>query len=114
MSHKLDPKIYNLVRLKPHNLDVIIYAFKENFAETDQLWIFGSRVNMQARGGDIDLYIETAEKDPNIISERHSKFISAIWKKIGEQKIDVVINMINSETKLPIYSVALNTGVKLV
>ncbi len=110
----LNPEIYVKVRLKPEYLDVIVTAFKNNFLPTDRLWIFGSRANLQARGGDIDLYIETTDTNSESVYARKSKFISALWKKMGEQKIDVVLNMITDKLSLPIYEVAIKNGVRLI
>ncbi len=109
----LEQNIYQHVRLKPAALDAIVTAFKENFASTDHLWIFGSRVNMNARGGDIDLYIETSETDTKLIIKQRAKFVGAMWKSIGEQKIDVVIRLTMDQFHLPIYDEARNNGVQL-
>jgi hypothetical protein len=51
------------IRLSPIEIDHIIEAFKKHFPQGDGLWIFGSRVDMQAKGGDIDLYVETSLED---------------------------------------------------
>mgnify|MGYP000927279360 CR=1 FL=1 len=110
----LESKIYEKVRLKPKYLTAIVAAFKDNFLPTDRLWIFGSRVNLQARGGDIDLYIETADSDAELVTQRRIKFIAAVWKQIGEQKIDVIIKLTGSKFELPIYAVAVKEGVQLV
>lgn len=110
----LNPEIYAKVRLKPEYLDIIAMAFKNNFMPTDRLWIFGSRVNLQARGGDIDLYVETTDNNSESVYARKSKFISELWKNMGEQKIDVVLNMITDELSLPIYDVAIKHGVRLI
>ena len=51
------------------------------------IWLFGSRVDDQARGGDIDLLILSDKLD-------HSDKMSirlALYEHIGEQKIDLVI-----------------------
>lgn len=102
------------VRLKPYEIDAIIKSFREFFGKNDHLWIFGSRVNFEARGGDIDLYLETEMPQADIVVSKKTQFVVALYNQIGEQKIDVVINMINSNVKLPIYEVARQTGVQLV
>lgn len=114
MAHLLQSEIYKKVRLKPENLDVIVTAFNNNFKQGDSLWIFGSRVDLTARGGDIDLYIETSETDPDLLYDKKIKFTLEIWKGIGEQKIDVVLRLIKNDFELPIYNVALENGIKLV
>lgn len=80
-------EIYTKIRLSKSQIDVIISAFKNNFPNTDQLWIFGSRVGLTARGGDIDLYIETTVVDAKDVLDNKFKMISDIWSKIGGQKI---------------------------
>lgn len=112
MNNVLTPEIYAKVRLKPADLDAIVQAFKRHFSENDSLWIFGSRVDLQARGGDIDLYVET-KTDAKLAVEAKSKFVIDIWKQIGEQKIDVVINLLKDDFYLPIYDIAIKQGVKL-
>lgn len=112
MNNVLNQEIYAKVRLKPTELDAIVRAFKRHFSENDHLWIFGSRVDLQARGGDIDLYIETPADAKTAVASK-SKFIIDIWKQIGEQKIDVVINLLKDDFKLPIYDIAIKEGVKL-
>ena len=43
-----------------------------------------------------------------------SKFVIELWKKLGEQKIDVVVKCLSSDFELPIYKVARENGVLLV
>jgi hypothetical protein len=107
-------EIYDKVRLKPTQLDEIISSFKAYFENTDHLWIFGSRVDLQARGGDIDLYVETLETDIGLIYNRRTKFVVELCKKIGEQKVDVVIRLLKNDTHLAIYDEAIKRGIKLV
>lgn len=104
----------DLVRLKQYELDAIIELFQKYFDENDHLWVFGSRTNLTARGGDIDLYIETQISQADLVLSKKSKFVLALYEKIGEQKIDIVINMLTSKVKLPIHEVARQTGVLLV
>lgn len=114
MQNLIDPHIYQKIRLKPADLDAIVQAFKDHFASTDHLWIFGSRVNLSARGGDIDLYVETQEQDIEKIYTQKSKFVSCIWDQIGEQRIDIVVNFVNDDFEIPIYKIAIKNGVQLI
>jgi predicted nucleotidyltransferase len=54
------------VRLPDKDLDQIKVLFK-SFFNKDHLWLFGSRVNLSKKGGDIDLYIETSEPSFDIL-----------------------------------------------
>ncbi len=51
------------VRLEEWEIKEIIQSFKECFKENDHLWLFGSRVGFNKRGGDIDLYVEVMNFD---------------------------------------------------
>lgn len=101
------------MRLTQKEVELISRTFNRYFSSTDHLWLFGSRVNDASKGGDIDLYIETHEIDTNILLEKKLKFINELWQQLGEQKIDVVLNILSSGTQLPIYQVAKKEGVLL-
>ena len=90
----------------------IVQTFRQFFSEGDHIWLFGSRVDDAKRGGDIDLYIETQESDTSILRNQKIKFLVNLEKKIGEQKIDVVIK--TPQKTLPIHEEARATGVLLV
>jgi hypothetical protein len=108
-------QLSNKVRLEQSQYEAIILAFRSCFLANDHLWIFGSRTNLNARGGDIDLYIETNSLDVDDAYNRKSKFIDLIWEKIGEQKIDVVVNLLQMKHEtLAIYAVARTEGVQLI
>jgi len=77
------------------------------------LWVFGSRANLNARGGDIDLYVETTLSADEAV-ERERWFVAELYDKIGEQKIDVVLRLRSSDFHLPIYDVAREEGIQLV
>ena len=65
-------------------------TFKEVFGDGD-IYLFGSRVDDNKKGGDIDLYLVL--KDHSNLFEKKIKFLSRIKKELGEQKIDIVFNM---------------------
>lgn len=106
--------IYNQVRLSKSQIDAIIGAFQNNFNVGDHLWVFGSRADLMAKGGDIDLYIETNIPIAKDAIDKKFKMVSNIWRQIGEQKIDVVINMLNTNQDLEIYQHAREYGIQLV
>ena len=95
------------MRLTQKQIKAIDESFKEVF-KNGSIYLFGSRVDDSLRGGDIDLYIDT--KDLDNLFEKKINFLVSLKRKIGEQKIDVVISRDKSR---PIEKEALNQGIKL-
>ena len=77
------------MRIKSYQIQVIKSSFKKVFSN-GKIFLFGSRVDDFRKGGDIDLFIETDDKDN--LFEKKIKFLAQVKKAIGEQKIDVVFN----------------------
>ena len=77
------------MRLTIKEIEAIVTTFKEVFKEGN-IYLFGSRVDNSLKGGDIDLYINSDNRD-NLI-EKKIDFLVSLKRKIGEQKIDVVIS----------------------
>ncbi|MCE3230723.1 MAG: polymerase, beta domain protein region [Alphaproteobacteria bacterium] len=102
------------IRLAPSEVEAICETFRQFFAPEDHLWLFGSRANLKARGGDIDLYIETTIPDVSSVVDKKISFVTDLYDKIGEQKIDVVLRLLSSDFQLPIYDIAKQEGVQLV
>ena len=102
------------IRLTQYTIDAIKKSFVENFLPNDELWIFGSRVYPEKKGGDIDLYIESNIDDANVAVKKKLSFLVSIFKQIEEQKIDVVLNLKSLNHTLMIYDVAKKEGVRLV
>jgi predicted nucleotidyltransferase len=78
------------------------------------MWLFGSRVDDAKRGGDIDLYVESAEEDMALLVRQRLDFLAELNMELGEQKIDVVLNVPAKKLLLPIYEEAKKTGIQLV
>ncbi len=98
------------IRLTDTQVLAICAAFRSCFLPNDRIWLFGSRTNLNKRGGDIDLYIET-QKTSGEVNESKIHFLTKLETTLGEQKIDLVIKSGNFE--LPIYSVAKEEGIQL-
>jgi len=76
------------MRLNNFYKETIKSAFYSVFS-TGSVFVFGSRVDDNQKGGDIDLYLEINEK-PTL--EKKLKFLAKLKRRLGEQKIDVVFN----------------------
>lgn len=101
------------MRLTDKQRAIICATVAETFGATADVWLFGSRVDDSKRGGDIDLYIEPAAHNANELVEAKLRFLVEIHKRMGEQKIDVVIRRAGCEESLPIYRFAKQTGIRL-
>ena len=98
------------MRLSEQQISAIKKAFEATF-KTGDLYLFGSRIDDGARGGDIDLFVEPSSRlGAEIALRKKIDFLLAIKSGIGEQKVDVVID--TGEGK-QIEVEARNTGVKL-
>ncbi len=102
------------VRLSDHDLDALERCFKKHFLHEDRLWLFGSRADLAKKGGDIDLYVETYAKNVDLAIKIKSDFLNELEELIGEQKIDVVINMMLNPYPLPIHEIAKTKGVRII
>ena len=100
------------VRLTQQNVESIQKAFVEIFMSSDHLWIFGSRTDLNKRGGDIDLYIET-EFTSQEAFDKKIKFAVLLINTIGDQKIDIVVKY-KDAADTDIYMEAKKTGILLV
>lgn len=100
------------MRLSQSQKSIISNTLREHFGQNSRIMLFGSRVDDQAKGGDIDLYIEPEPMQPDQLVEARLKALVALHRQLGEQKIDLVINR-KTATQLPIYQIAQQTGVPL-
>jgi len=95
------------MRLTNYEISSIKETFKKIF-KSGNIYLFGSRVDDNQKGGDIDLYIDSINTDNRL--EKKIDFLVLLKQKIGDQKIDVVIS--KDKTKV-IEQEALKYGVRL-
>jgi predicted nucleotidyltransferase len=84
----------------------IIRRCIQSFDPQARIYLFGSRVNDNARGGDIDLLIISDKI--NFVDKIKLKVM--IFKEIEEQKIDMLITR---DSKKPFVKLAMHEGVQL-
>ena len=99
------------MRLTPEQAAIIRSAAAEVFGSDARVWLFGSRVDDDKRGGDIDLYLETAQTSSSAI-RRQARLWSLLQQKLGEQRIDIVVRAAGTRSQ-PIHEIARLTGVPL-
>jgi hypothetical protein len=99
------------VRLRDWEVEAVIETFNDCFNAEDELWLFGSRANLSKKGGDIDLFIDSKMGDVGKILEAKIDFLVKLKRKIGVQKIDVVLKY--DEDDLFVFRVARAEGVRL-
>ena len=95
------------MRITEHEKKVIVEAVKNTDPDA-KVWLFGSRVDDNKKGGDIDIAIFSDK-----INKEVMKVIQVrryICSRIGEQKIDIVTTSDGSEA---IFKLALEEGVAL-
>jgi predicted nucleotidyltransferase len=97
------------MRLTDFEKNTIKKIAKNIFGTYVKIFLFGSRVDDSIKGGDIDLFIETA----NLASLQDKiSFISKLKLKLGDQKIDVVVNSPEQKAKR-IFRVAKENGIEI-
>ena len=76
-----------------------------------RIWLFGSRVDDTARGGDIDLMIETEKTLLNRVSAL-CRLEGSLVMKLGNRKIDIILKDARTP-EAPIHRAARENGVLL-
>lgn len=101
------------MRLTPEERAVLCEAARCRFGAAAQVRLFGSRLDDSRRGGDIDLLIDTPLTDPAAIVDAHLGFLADVYSRLGERKVDVLIDYPGRQTDAPIYAIARAQGVLL-
>lgn len=76
------------MRLTEQQRDIIREAGMRHFGVVP--WLFGSRLDDTARGGDIDLFIP-GDWPPEEAVPRRLRLCVELRRRLGDQKIDVVV-----------------------
>ncbi|MGE4456765.1 MAG: nucleotidyltransferase domain-containing protein [Arcobacteraceae bacterium] len=98
------------MRLTQSEIEAIRCTYLDVF-QNGSVYLFGSRVDDNQKGGDIDLYVVPENKlSSSQLLEKKIDFLVQLKNRIGEQKIDVVIA--RDQNRL-IEQEALRKGIKL-
>ena len=97
--------------LSPQQISTIRSLTSQIAGASARVWLFGSRVRDDARGGDVDLLLELSEPvaEPAQLSARLAALVS---RAMYGRRVDVLIKAPNLKL-LPIHSIALAEGIQL-
>ena len=96
------------MRLSPEQIEAIKETFNKVFTK-GEITLFGSRVDDSKKGGDIDLYVSPFDPDDDLFKLK-LKFLVDLKSRIGEQKIDLVLEpFASNELKQEVQ----RTGIKI-
>jgi len=101
------------MRLTERQIQSIKVTAKDVFGPDVGVYVFGSRTDESQRGGDIDLYIEAPLNDPDEAAQARIRFLTRLKQKIGDQRIDLVLNKPNETNPPHIVQSARSTGIRL-
>jgi len=99
------------MRVSPAEAATIRQAASAVFGQRAVVWLFGSRADDAQKGGDIDLYVELPSED--YAYSKQVRFWCELINRLGDQKIDIVINKLGLSPSLPIHAFAKSKGVRL-
>lgn len=99
------------MRLIPEQVQIILETVHSRLGSDVRTTLFGLRIDDTARGGDIELFIET----PRIIDNRAaiaSRIAAQLQMRLGDQRIDTVLAD-RSTQPLWVHEIARRMGVPL-
>ncbi len=99
------------MRLSQLQHAIILQETKKLFGTDVTIRLFGSRINDELKGGDIDLFLEFPNNNPNLW-QKILRLNTALQKRLGEQKIDIIAHQLGEHLS-DIHKEALKNGIIL-
>jgi len=99
------------MRLTPAQQQAIKSEFRAVFGDDVQVFLFGSRTDDAACGGDVDVMIKATGPvtQPSLKIARLSAKVSRL---MGGRKVDVILQS-EGLARLPVHDIAERTGIRL-
>lgn len=101
------------MRLTQQEIQIIKSTVNEVMGEQAKVWLFGSRVDDNKRGGDIDLLVQADLFDPMDRVRKKSRLWAKLQYRLGDQRIDIILTAAKPEEQQPIEQIAKQTGLLL-
>jgi len=84
------------LRLTKEEVAIIKETAKEIFGEDVKVYIFGSRTDPTKRGGDLDIFLETARE---VCLQEELKFLARLERRGIERKVDLIVKKPSSKER---------------
>lgn len=78
------------VRLSGHQIEAIRSVIQDTFGVGAKVWLFGSRTDINRRGGDIDLLVDALDNDARHLVAARIKAAARLSLMLDEQDVDIV------------------------
>ncbi len=104
------------MRLTEKQRSTLIAAVRRHFGPDARLWVFGSRTDDSARGGDFDVMVRCSEANPQRMVEAKLALLVELHRtpEFDGERIDVVLFSPRLDPNpQPIQRVAMEQGVEL-
>ncbi len=79
------------MRISAKEKEIIVQEAWNEFGKEARVILFGSRVNDQACGGDIDLMVIPLPDEATLLYRKKIRYLVHLKEKLEDQKIDVLI-----------------------
>ncbi len=103
------------MRLTPEQQAALRSALRRSFGPRARLWLFGSRVDDQARGGDHDAFVQTDEGDARRLVEARLGFMADLHgtPAFEDERLDGVLHApaLDAQPRA-VHRVALDEGIE--
>jgi len=99
------------MRQQPDQVTIIKDTVSRLVGPASRVWLFGSRVDDEKRGGDIDLLVEIDDIVPNRIKTL-CKIEGALVMALGDRKLDILLKDARTPD-VPVFEVARRQGILL-
>jgi predicted nucleotidyltransferase len=100
-------------RLNKQIRDIIFRVLKENFGKEAKLILFGSQVDLNRKGGDIDILIESDFKAEEAYNKKIKSLTEIHLALENEEKIDLIITASGKDDDRPVVKEAILKGIPL-
>ena len=91
------------MRLTESERHAVQTACREHWPDGSRVFLFGSRTDDSAKGGDVDLLVEIPHPLPPIeVVNRRARFVARLQSLTEERRIDVVVTELGAADDRPV------------
>ena len=100
------------MRLSVQQINIIKDSVKNNFGASSRVFLFGSRLDDNKKGGDIDIFV-CADFSEEELFLKKIYTMSEVQLRLGERKIDIITSRDLNTNKTLIVNEAVKNGIEL-